>query len=119
MRRKERRRSKSREKEAMHSKIAHRPLTDAQPFPKQPAAPHGQLPPVYVLGRTFLGVENPLASWGQLCWLCSLSAPCAPARAGESAKSLPAGEHCSAPAEVSLRCQHYSHNPKMQHCTSC
>lgn len=82
MKRKERKRSKTQEKEVMHSKVAHHPLTDARPVPKQPSAPHGQLPPVSVLGMTFLGVENPLGQVGSavlavlpLSSLCSCPLP--------------------------------------------
>ena len=41
----------------MHNAIAHHPLTDAQLVPEPRSAPPGQLPPVYILGMTFHGME--------------------------------------------------------------
>ena len=43
----------------MHNAIAHHPLTDAQLVPEPRSAPPGQLPPVYILGMTFHGMEYP------------------------------------------------------------
>ena len=43
----------------MHNAIAHHPLTDAQLVPEPRCAPPGQLPPVYILGMTFHGMEYP------------------------------------------------------------
>ena len=41
----------------MHNAIAHHPLTDAQLVPEPRSAPPSQLPPVYILGMTFHGME--------------------------------------------------------------
>ena len=41
----------------MHNAIAHHPLTDTQLVPEPRSAPPGQLPPVYILGMTFHGME--------------------------------------------------------------
>ena len=43
----------------MHNTIAHQPLTDAQPAPKQQSAASYQLPPVYTPSMTFYGMEYP------------------------------------------------------------
>ena len=43
----------------MHNAIAHHPLTDAQLVPEPRSAPPSQLPPVYILGMTFHGMEYP------------------------------------------------------------
>ena len=43
----------------MHNAIAHHPLTDAQLVPELRSAPRSQLPPVYILGMTFHGMEYP------------------------------------------------------------
>ena len=61
----------------MHNAIAHHLLTDAQPVPKQQSAPPSQLPQVYILDVTSYGMK-PLASLGQLSWLCALQTSCAP-----------------------------------------
>ena len=47
-------------KPVIHNAIAHHPLTDAQLVPEPRSAPPGQLPPVYILGMTFHGMEYPL-----------------------------------------------------------
>ena len=44
-------------KPVMYNAIAHHPLTDAQLVPEPRSAPPGQLPPVYILGMTFHGME--------------------------------------------------------------
>ena len=44
-------------KTVMHNAIAHHPLTDAQLVPEPRSAPPSQLPPVYILGMTFHGME--------------------------------------------------------------
>ena len=46
-----------RKKAVMHNAIAHHPLTDAQLVPEPRSAPPGQLPPVYILGMMFHGME--------------------------------------------------------------
>ena len=43
----------------MHNAIAHHMLTDAQLDPEPWSAPPSQLPPVYILGMTFHGMEYP------------------------------------------------------------
>ena len=43
----------------MHNAIAHHPLTNARLVPEPRSAPPGQLPPVYILGMTFHGMEYP------------------------------------------------------------
>ena len=48
-----------RQKPVMHNAIAHHPLTDAQLVPEPRSAPPGQLPPVYILGVMFCGMEYP------------------------------------------------------------
>ena len=48
-----------RKKPVMHNAIAHHPLTDAQLVPEPRSAPPSQLPPVYILGMTFHGMEYP------------------------------------------------------------
>ena len=45
--------------QVMHNAIAHHPLTDAQLVPEPRSAPPSQLPPVYILGMTFHGMEYP------------------------------------------------------------
>ena len=50
---------KGKKKPVMHNAIAHHPLTDAQLVPELRSAPPGQLPPVYILGMTFHGMEYP------------------------------------------------------------
>ena len=47
------------EKTVMHNAIAHHPLTNAQLVPEPRSTPPGQLPPVYILGMTFHGMEYP------------------------------------------------------------
>ena len=46
-------------KQVMHNAIAHHFPTDAQAVPEQRSAPPSQLPPVYILGMTFHGMEYP------------------------------------------------------------
>ena len=46
-------------KQVMHNAIAHHSPTDAQLVPEQRSAPPSQLPPVYILGMTFHGMEYP------------------------------------------------------------
>ena len=46
-------------KTVMHNAIAHHPLTNAQLVPELRSAPPGQLPPLYILGMTFHGMEYP------------------------------------------------------------
>ena len=53
------RRGGKEKKPVMHNAIAHHPLTDAQLVPEPRSAPPGQLPPVYILGTTFHGMEQP------------------------------------------------------------
>ena len=48
-----------RKKPVMHNAIAHHLLTDAQLVPELRSAPPGQLPPVYILGMMFHGMEYP------------------------------------------------------------
>ena len=43
----------------MYNAIAHHPLTDAQLVPEPRSVPPGQLPPVYILGMMFHGMEYP------------------------------------------------------------
>ena len=50
---------KREKKPVMHNAIAHHPLTDAQLVPEPRSAPPRQLPPVYILGLTFHGMEYP------------------------------------------------------------
>ena len=46
---------KGKKKTVMHNAIAHHPLTDARAAIRPP----GQLPPVYILGMMFHGMEYP------------------------------------------------------------
>ena len=48
---------KGKKKPVMHNAIAHHPLTDTQLVPEPRSAPPRQLPPVYILGMTFHGME--------------------------------------------------------------
>ena len=50
---------KQKKQPVMHNAIAHHPLTDAQLVPEPRSAPPSQLPPVYILGMTFHGMEYP------------------------------------------------------------
>ena len=73
----------------MHNAIAHHPLTDAQPIPEQPPPPHWVATPVYCLAWCQVVWNTPLASLGQLSWVCPLPAPAAPpacSLAGQSEK---------------------------------
>ena len=54
-----RKKNKQKKQPVMHNAIAHHPLTDAQLVPEPQSAPPGQLPPVYILGMTFHGMEYP------------------------------------------------------------
>ena len=56
---KKKRKGGGREKKTpvMHNAIAHHPLTDTQLVPEPRSAPPRQLPPVYILGMTFHGME--------------------------------------------------------------
>ena len=49
--------NKQKKPPVMHNAIAHHPLTDAQLVPEPRSAPPGQLPPVYILGMMFHGME--------------------------------------------------------------
>ena len=51
--------NKNKKTPVMHNAIAHHPLTDAQLVPEPRSAPPSQLPPVYILGMTFHGMEYP------------------------------------------------------------
>lgn len=57
--RRKRERNKTQERKGVHSTVAHPPLTDIQPDPKQWLAPHSSLLPVYILGMTLNGIEYP------------------------------------------------------------
>ena len=46
-------------KPVTHNAIAHHPLTDAQLVPELRSTPPSQLPPLYILGMTFHGMEYP------------------------------------------------------------
>ena len=48
----------------MHNAIAHHPLTNAQPFPKQRLLPPSQLPPVNVLSMMLYVMEYPFGRLG-------------------------------------------------------
>ena len=48
-----------RKKPVMHNAIAHHPLTDTQLVPEPRSTPPGQLPPVYIPGMMFHGMEYP------------------------------------------------------------
>ena len=50
---------KPKKRQMMHNAIAHHPLTDAQLVPKPRSVPPSQLPPVYILGMMFCGMEYP------------------------------------------------------------
>jgi len=72
----------------MHSDsaIAHHPLSNDQPDPKQQFSPPGQLPQVIYWAWHHIIWNIPLASLGQLCWLCSLLTSCAPPQSVEHGK---------------------------------
>ena len=55
---KKKRRGGEGKKPVMHNANAHHPLTDAQLVPEPRSVPPGQLPPVYILGMTFHGMES-------------------------------------------------------------
>ena len=59
LRKKTNKQTNKKKQPVMHNAIAHHPLTDAQLVPEPRSAPPSQLPPVYILGMTFHGMEYP------------------------------------------------------------
>lgn len=67
-------RRKRKEKSSRETSDVHDPLTDVQCVPKQKWAAPGQVPPVYVLGMTFHGMEYPSGQFRAA--LLAMLAPC-------------------------------------------